>query len=185
MGTDPDMSEEITSPSNCPFQKIHPSQLEKDDLFYMKLAYNQAIDAWNHGEVPIGAVIVKDEAVIAAARNQTETNADPTAHAEMIAITQACRSIGDWRLADARLYVTKEPCPMCAGAILSSRLGFVAYGVPDKAMGGLGGAIDVNAMPQANHKAEIVGGLLEEECLALVQGFFKAARAKEAPAKPS
>ena len=151
----------------------------------MKLAYNQAIDAWNHGEVPVGAVIVKEEMVIASARNQTEASADPTAHAEMIAITQACRSIGDWRLTDARLYVTKEPCPMCAGAILSSRLDFVAFGIPDPAMGGLGGAIDVNAMPSANHRTEVVPGVLGEECLALIQGFFRAARANQSPAKPS
>ena len=179
------MRENPVNPPPCRFEKIHPSQLDKNDLFYMKLAYNQAIDAWNHGEVPVGAVIVKEEEVIASARNQTEANADPTAHAEMIAITQACRSIGDWRLTDARLYVTKEPCPMCAGAILSSRLGYVAYGVPDPAMGGLGGAIDVNALPKANHRAEIVGGLLGEECLALIQGFFQAARIEKGAAKPS
>ena len=151
----------------------------------MKLAYNQAIEAWDRGEVPIGAVVVKDEEVIAAACNQTEANADPTAHAEMIAITQACRSIGDWRLNDARLFVTKEPCPMCAGAILSSRLGFVAFGASDSAMGGLGGAIDVNALPRSNHKTEVLAGLLEEECLALIQGFFRAARNEKTPGKPS
>ena len=169
----------------CPFEKIYPSQLEKDNLFYMKLAYNQAIEAWNRGEVPVGAVIVKDEEVIASAYNQTETTADPTAHAEIIAITQACRAIGDWRLTDARLFVTKEPCPMCAGAILSSRLDFVAFGVPDPAMGALGGAIDVNALPKSNHRAEVLPGLLGEECLTLIQGFFKAARVDKTPAKPS
>ena len=151
----------------------------------MKLAYNQAIEAWNRGEVPVGAIIVKDEEVIASACNQTEANADPTAHAEMIAITQACRSIGDWRLTGARLFVTKEPCPMCAGAILSSRLDFVAFGAPDPAMGGLGGAIDVNALPRSNHRTEVAPGLLGEECLALIQGFFRAARAEKTPAKPS
>jgi tRNA(adenine34) deaminase len=101
----------------------------------------------------------------------------------MIAITQACRSIGDWRLTDARLFVTKEPCPMCAGAILSSRLTYVAYGAPDPAMGGLGGAVDVNAMPRANHRTEVDSGLLGEECLALIQSFFKAAREQKASSK--
>jgi tRNA(adenine34) deaminase len=173
------MSDSPKEKLSCPFDKIYPSQLEKNDLFHMKLAYNQAIDAWNHGEVPVGAVVVKDEVVIAAARNQTENASDPTAHAEIIAITQACRTIGDWRLNDARLYVTKEPCPMCAGAILSARVGFVAFGAPDPAMGGLGGAIDVNAMPKANHRAEVVAGLMEQECLALVQGFFRAARSEK------
>ena len=177
------MSENLSSRPSCPFEKIYPSQLEKDNLFYMKLAYNQAIEAWNRGEVPVGAIIVKDEEVIASAYNQTETNADPTAHAEMIAITQACRSIGDWRLTNARLFVTKEPCPMCAGAILSSRLTYVAYGAPDPAMGGLGGAVDVNAMPRANHRTEVDSGLLGEECLALIQSFFKVAREQKAATK--
>ncbi len=179
------MQENPSSHPSCPFEKIYPSQLEKDNLFYMKLAYNQAIEAWDRGEVPVGAIIVKDEEVIASAYNQTEANADPTAHAEIIAITQACRFIGDWRLTDARLFVTKEPCPMCAGAILSSRLDFVAYGAPDPAMGGLGGAIDVNAMPRANHRTEVAPGLLGEECLALIQSFFKVARAEKTPAKPA
>ncbi|MFP6854993.1 MAG: nucleoside deaminase [Opitutales bacterium] len=174
-----------SSPPDCPFDKIYPSQLEKDNLFYMKLAYNQAIEAWNQGEVPVGAIIVKNDEVIAAAGNQTETNSDPTAHAEMIAITQACRSIGDWRLTNARLFVTKEPCPMCAGAILSSRLDFVAFGAPDPAMGGLGGAIDVNALPRSNHRTEVVAGLLDEECLALIQGFFRAARVDKNSTKPA
>ena len=99
----------------CPFQKRFPSQLVRDDAFYMSLAYNQAIDAWREDEVPIGAVIVSAGEVIGSAHNRVEGSQDPTAHAEMLAITQAASRLGDWRLEGATVYVTKEPCPMCSG----------------------------------------------------------------------
>ena len=149
------------------------------DEYFMQDAIRQAVKAYEADEVPVGAVVVREGAVIARAWNQVELLKDATAHAEMIALTAAEAAVGDWRLTGCTLYVTKEPCPMCAGAILSARIGFVAYGAPDPAMGGLGGAIDVNAMPKANHRAEVVPGLLEQECLSLIQGFFQAARAEK------
>ena len=163
-------------PLACPFEKRFPSQLRRDDAFYMSLAYNQAIDAWRQDEVPIGAVIVAGGEVVGAAHNLVDSTSDPTAHAEILAITQAARSIGDWRLNDATLYVTKEPCPMCSGAMLMARLGRVVYAVADPKMGCLGGAADLNALPRVNHHCEIARGVLEEECRELIQAFFRLKR---------
>lgn len=160
----------------CPFEKLHPSQLNRDDEFFMKLAYNLAIDAWNADEVPVGTVIVHGEEVIASARNETRIANDPTAHAEIIAITKAASAIGDWRLNECRLYVTKEPCPMCSGAVIMSRIGEVHYAVPDPKMGCLGGATDLNALPFSNHKAKVSSGLLSQESLALLQAYFQVKR---------
>ncbi len=165
-----------TEPYPCPFNKVFPSQLQRDDAFYMWLAYNQAIDAWRTDEVPIGAVIELRGEVIASAHNQRDSTRDPTAHAEILALGQAARAIGDWRLNEATLYVTKEPCPMCSGATLMSRLKRVVFAVPDPKMGCLGGATDLNALPQSNHHLEITRGVLEAECLALLQAYFKLKR---------
>jgi tRNA(adenine34) deaminase len=166
-------------PPPCPFEKRFPSQLVRDDVFYMSLAYNQAIDAWRGDEVPIGCIIEHGGEVIAAAHNQVEGAQDPTAHAEILAITQAAAKLGDWRLEGCTLYVTKEPCPMCAGATLMSRLKRVCYAVPDPKMGCLGGATDLNALPRVNHHCELtVGGVLENECRELLQAFFKLKRAE-------
>src|SRR4051794_6932318 len=115
------MAEPPPSPP-CPFQKRFPSQLLRDDAFFMSLAYNQAIDAWRLDEVPIGAIIEIRGEVIGVAHNTVEGAKDPTAHAEIIAMTQAAKKLGNWRLEGATLFVTKEPCPMCAGATLMSRL---------------------------------------------------------------
>jgi tRNA(adenine34) deaminase len=164
----------------CPFEKRFPSQLVRDDVFFMSLAYNQAIDAWRADEVPIGAVIARDGEVIAAAHNTVESAHDPTAHAEMLALTQAAAALGDWRLEGCTLYVTKEPCPMCAGATLMSRLQRVCYAVPDPKMGGLGGATDLNALPRVNHHLTVTaGGVLEVECRSLLQAFFRGKRREE------
>ncbi len=146
----------------CPFEKVFPSQLQRDDDFYMWLAYNQAIDAWKQDEVPIGAVIVLGGEVIAAAHNQRDSSKDPTAHAEILAMTQAAKAVDNWRLTDATLYVTKEPCPMCSGATLMSRLKRVVFAVSDPKMGCLGGATDLNALPQVNHHLEIARGVMEK-----------------------
>ncbi len=159
-----------------PFQKVHPSQLLRDDIFYMKLAYNQAIEAWKHDEVPVGAVIEYKAEVIASAYNQVEITGDPTAHAEMLAITQASRHIGDWRLNGATLYVTKEPCPMCSGAAIIARFSRIVYALSDIKMGCLGGATDINAMPKFNHRLTITKGVFETECRDLLQAFFKKKR---------
>lgn len=164
----------------CPFEKRFPSQLCRDDRFYMTLAYNQAIEAWEADEVPIGAVIERGGEVIAAARNTVEEARDPTAHAEILALTQAAAKIGDWRLEGATVYVTKEPCPMCSGAMLMSRVRRVCYAVPDPKMGCLGGATDLNALPRINHHLELTpGGPLEEDCRALLQSFFRLRRAED------
>ncbi len=162
--------------ADCPFDKIFPSQLLRDDAFFMSLAYNQAIDAWREDEVPIGAVVARGGEVIAAAHNRVAGTRDPTAHAEILALTQAAAAIGDWRLNGATLYVTKEPCPMCSGATLMARLTRVVYAVGDPKMGCLGGATDLNALPQVNHHLEIAGGILAGECRDLLQAFFRLKR---------
>ncbi len=172
----------MTSPTtpDCPFEKRFPSQLVRDDMFFMSLAYNQAIDAWRQNEVPIGCVIEHGGEIIAAAHNTVEGSHDPTAHAEVLAITQAATRLGDWRLDGCTLYVTKEPCPMCAGATLMSRLKRVCYAVPDPKMGCLGGATDLNALPRVNHHLELtIGGVLEDECRTMLQAFFQLKRAAE------
>jgi tRNA(adenine34) deaminase len=161
----------------CPFDKLFPSQLTRDDDFFMSLAYNHAVDAWREDEVPIGAVIVVAGEVIGAAHNQVEGAHDPTAHAEMLAITQAASKIGDWRLEHATVYVTKEPCPMCSGAMVMSRVKRVCYAVPDPKMGCLGGATNLNDLPRSNHHFEVTaGGVLEDECRELLQSFFRLKR---------
>ncbi len=143
----------------------------------MSLAYNQAIDAWREEEIPIGAVIEIGGEVVAAAHNQVEGGNDPTAHAEMIALTQAASRLGDWRLEGATVFVTKEPCPMCSGALLMSRVKRVCYAVADPKMGCLGGAANLNDLPQVNHHLEITaGGVLEDECRELLQAFFRLRR---------
>lgn len=167
------------APPPCPFAKRFPSQLVRDDEFFMSLAYNQAIDAWRLDEVPIGAVITRNGEVIASAHNQRDSTRDPTAHAEIIALGQAARAIGDWRLNETTLYVTKEPCPMCSGATLMARVQRVVYAVPDPKMGCLGGATDLNALPQANHHLLITRGVLEKPCLELLRAYFQLKRREE------
>jgi tRNA(adenine34) deaminase len=143
----------------------------------MSLAYNQAIEAWRQDEVPIGAVIELNGEVIGSAHNTVEGAHDPTAHAEMLALTQAAVKLGDWRISGATVYVTKEPCPMCSGAMLMSRVKRVCYAVPDPKMGCLGGATNLNDLPRVNHHLELQsGGVLENECRELLQAFFKAKR---------
>jgi tRNA(adenine34) deaminase len=163
----------------CPFEKRFPSQLVRDDAFFMSLAYNQAIDAWREDEVPIGAVITIAGEVIGAAHNRVEGARDPTAHAEMMAITQAAASLSDWRLEGATVFVTKEPCPMCSGAMVMARVKRVCYAVPDPKMGCLGGAADLNGLPRSNHHFEVTaGGILEDECRELLQAFFRLKRSE-------
>jgi len=167
-----------TAPA-CPFQKRYPSQLIRDDLFFMTLAYNEALDAWKSNEVPIGAVIAFEQNTVGTGHNRVESSNDPTAHAEMIAITQAANAIGDWRLNKATLYVTKEPCPMCSGAAIMARVGRVVYAVPDIKMGGLGGALNVNEYPGMNHTTVIDTGVMQDDCLELIQTFFRLKRGEE------
>jgi tRNA(adenine34) deaminase len=165
------------SPPPCPFEKRFPSQLVRDDVFFMSLAFNQAIDAWRRDEVPVGAVIEMGGEVFAAAHNTVESARDPTAHAEIIALTQAAAKLGNWRLDGATVYVTKEPCPMCSGAMLMSRVRRVCYAVADPKMGCLGGATNLNDLPRVNHRLELTaGGVLETECRDLLQTFFRLKR---------
>ncbi|MDB6168550.1 MAG: tRNA-specific adenosine deaminase [Verrucomicrobia bacterium] len=167
-------------PLACPFPKRFPSRLLRDDTFFMSLAYNQAIDAWRQDEVPVGAVIELGGEVIGVAHNGVEGAKDPTAHAEILAITQAAAKLGNWRLEGATLFVTKEPCPMCSGATLMSRLKRVCYAVPDPKMGCLGGAANLNDLPRVNHRVELAaGGILEAECREMLQAFFRLKRQEE------
>lgn len=163
---------------DCPFQKIFPSELVRDDRYFMTLAFNEALEAWREDEVPIGAVIVRDGEVIASAHNRTVSANDPTAHAEMLAITQAANAIGDWRLNECALYVTKEPCPMCSGASVMARLGRVVFAWGDPKMGCLGGAFPLHELPNLNHRVQITSGVMEDECRAVLQAYFRQKREK-------
>jgi tRNA(adenine34) deaminase len=150
------------------------------DHFFMGEALRQAARAWEAEEVPVGAVIVREGRIIARAFNQVELLRDATAHAEMLAITQAEEALGDWRLNECTLYVTKEPCPMCAGAIVHARVGRVVFGASDPKAGAAGSALNLLQFPTFNHRCEVTQGLREPECRALLQNFFadKRARAK-------
>jgi tRNA(adenine34) deaminase len=164
---------------HCPFEKRFPSQLVRDDAFFMSLAFNQAVEGWREDEVPVGAVVVLDGEVAGAAHNRVEGARDPTAHAEMLALTQAAGRRGDWRLDGAVVYVTKEPCPMCSGALLLARVARVCYAVPDPKLGGLGGAAEIHRLAGANHRIAVAaGGPLEAECRELLQEFFRRRRAE-------
>jgi tRNA(adenine34) deaminase len=161
---------------DCPFEKLRPSALVRDDGYFMALAYNLAVDAFRAEEVPVGAVIVKKGEVIASAANQVEALRDATAHAEMLALTAAAKALGDWRLEGCTLYVTKEPCPMCAGGMMLSRVERVVYGMADPKMGGVGGACRINELPESFHRYKAEIGPLQVECAALLKAFFSRKR---------
>jgi len=150
--------------------------LHSDDYF-MGEALRQAAKAYEHDEVPVGAVVVREGRIIARAYNQVETLKEATAHAEMLALTQAENAVGDWRLTDCTLYITKEPCPMCAGAVVHTRLARVVFGAPDPKGGAAGGALNLLQFPTLNHRCEITSGVRLEECRALLQSFFAEQRA--------
>jgi len=145
--------------------------LQSDDYF-MGEALRQAIRAYEAEEVPVGAVVVREGRIIARAFNQVELLKDATAHAEMLALTQAESAVGDWRLTDCTLYVTKEPCPMCAGAIVHTRLARVVFGAGDPKGGAAGGALNLLQFPTLNHQCAITGLVREEECRRLLRTFF-------------
>jgi tRNA(adenine34) deaminase len=155
--------------------------LQSDDYF-MGEALRQAVRAYEAEEVPIGAVVVRQGRIIGRAFNQVEMLKDATAHAEMLALTQAEQVVGDWRLTDCTLYVTKEPCAMCAGAVVHVRLTRVVYGVADPKAGGGGGAVNLLQFPGFNHHCQITKGVREAECKSLLKTFFAEQRAK-APGK--
>jgi tRNA(adenine34) deaminase len=146
------------------------------DEYYMRLALHEAERALEHDDVPIGAVVVHDGEVIGSGCNERELREDPTAHAEILALREAARALGSWRVLDAVLYVTLEPCAMCAGAIVLARVPRVVYGTADPKAGAAGSVLDVLAEPRLNHRPEVSGGLLAAESAALLQSFFAGRR---------
>src|SRR3954470_5361637 len=143
----------------------------QSDHYFMGEALRQAVKAFEAEEVPVGAVVMRGGRIIARAFNQVELLKDATAHAEMLALTQAEQSVGDWRLNECTLYVTKEPCPMCAGAIVHVRLQRVVFGAADPKGGAAGSAMNLLQFPTLNHRSEITHGVREEECRNLLQSF--------------
>ena len=146
------------------------------DEYFMQDAIRQAVKAYEADEVPVGAVVVREGAVIARAWNQVELLKDATAHAEMIALTAAEAAMGDWRLTGCTLYVTKEPCPMCAGALVHCRIDRVVFGADDPKGGAAGGAMNLLQFSTLNHACDITSGVMEPDCRSLLQTFFKEKR---------
>ena len=145
---------------------------------YMRLALREAACAYDLGEVPVGAVIVLQDRLVAAAHNQRETLRDPTAHAEMIAITQASAALDSWRLEGCSLYVTLEPCPMCAGAIVQARIPLIVYGADDPKAGACRSLYSITDDERLNHRAQVIGGVLAEPCGQILSHFFADRRAE-------
>ena len=153
----------------------HPAMMTKDEHF-MKLALVEAEIAFDKGEVPVGAVLVIDDQVIASTHNNKETSGDPTAHSELLVIREGVVKTGDWRLNKATLYVTKEPCVMCAGAMINARLGRLVYGCKDIRFGAVNSCYQLLHDPGLNHQVRIVAGVLEEQCAGILKKFFKLRR---------
>jgi tRNA(adenine34) deaminase len=146
------------------------------DEFFMRLAVREAERALEHDDVPVGAVIVSAGEVIGAAHNERELRQDPTAHAELLALREAARRLGSWRILESVLSVTLEPCAMCAGAIVLGRVTRVVYGAADPKAGAAGSVLDVLGEPRFNHRPVVAGGLLRDECGALLTDFFASRR---------
>jgi len=146
------------------------------DDYFMRDALRQAEKAYAADEVPIGAIVVRHGKIIARAHNQVELLKDATAHAEMLALTQAEAAVGDWRLTDCDLYVTKEPCAMCAGALVHTRIRRVVFGCGDPVAGAAGSVVNLLQMPGFNHMGDITSGVLQDECAAILRNFFRRRR---------
>jgi tRNA(adenine34) deaminase len=146
------------------------------DELLMGLAIDRARAAAEHGDVPIGALVARDGEPLAAAGNERELRGDPTAHAEVLAIRAAAEALGGWRLPETTLYVTLEPCAMCAGAIVLARIPTVVYGTADPKAGAAGSVLDILAEPRLNHRPAVIGGVLQPECARLLLDFFAARR---------
>ena len=142
------------------------------DEYYMRLALREATRATEHDDIPVGAVIVRDGEVIGLGHNEREVRADPTAHAEMMALREAAQVLGSWRVLDSVLYVTLEPCAMCAGAIVLARVPRVVFGTADPKAGAAGSVLDVLGEQRLNHRPQVQSGLLAEECADLLRAFF-------------
>ena len=164
--------------SDCPHENLPsaPAAEDGDDRKWMSRALALAADAAALGEVPVGAVIVRDGVEIAAASNRVETRKDAMAHAEVLALKQAEEAVGDWRLTECTMYVTKEPCAMCAGAAVNARLGNLVFGVSDPRMGASGGALDITSFPGMLHRVNVRSGIMEDDCRAILQNFFRERR---------
>lgn len=143
---------------------------------FLRQALKEAERAFDEGEVPVGAVVVREGQVIGRGHNRREALADPTAHAELLAITAAANSLGDWRLEGCTLYVTKEPCPMCAGAIVNGRLERLVFGAWDEQAGCCGSLYQLCRDPRFSHQVKVTGGVLEQECRALLREFYRGKR---------
>lgn len=146
------------------------------DEYFMRLALREASRALEHDDIPVGCVVVRDGEVIGIGHNEREIRSDPTAHAELIALREAARSLGSWRVLDSVLYVTLEPCAMCAGAIVLARVPRVVFGTPDPKAGAAGSVLDILAEPQLNHRPQVESGLLAPECADLLRSFFASRR---------
>lgn len=142
------------------------------DEYFMKLALREAIRSTEHDDVPVGCVIAHEGEVLAAAPNERELRGDPTAHCELLALREAAAKLGSWRLTATVLYVTLEPCPMCAGAIVNARVPRVVYGAADPKAGAAGSVLDVLGEPRLNHRPEVAGGLLAEDSAGILREFF-------------
>ena len=146
------------------------------DEYYMRLALREAEHALDHDDVPVGAVIVKDGEVIGAGRNERELRNDPTAHAEMLALREASQAVGSWRVLDAVMYVTLEPCTMCAGAIVLARIPRIVYAAADPKAGAAGSVLNLLDVPELNHRPQVAAGLLAQEAGDLLRAFFASRR---------
>jgi tRNA(adenine34) deaminase len=146
------------------------------DEYFMRLALREAERALDHDDVPVGCVVARDQEVIGAAPNERELRGDPTAHAEILALREAAQAIGNWRLSDAVVYVTLEPCAMCAGALVLARVPRVVYGAVDPKAGAAGSVLNVLAEPRLNHRPQVAGGLLADESAGLLREFFATRR---------
>ena len=151
----------------------------QSDAYFMREALRMAARAYEADEVPVGAIVVHEGRIIARACNQVELLKDATAHAEMLAMTQAEAALGDWRLVNCDLFVTKEPCPMCAGALVHVRMRRVIFGCADPRGGAAGSLLNLLQNPSLNHQCDITSGVLREECANLLQSFFREKRARE------
>ena len=147
-----------------------------NDEHFMREALRQAQKAFEASEVPVGAVVVREGKIIGRAHNQVELLKDASAHAEMLALTQAEAAVGDWRLTDCDLYVTKEPCPMCAGALVHTRIRRLVFGCTDSSAGAAGSVMNLLQMPTLNHRCDVASGVLQDECAAILQNFFRKRR---------
>lgn len=155
-----------------PAPAASPAAWSDDDRRFMTLALDEARKAGQRGEVPVGAVLVQNGSVVASRGNERELRHDPTAHAEMLVLRDAAAILGGWRVLDATLYVTLEPCPMCAGALVQARVARLVYGAPDPKAGAAGSVVDLTGHVALNHRVMVYGGFLAEESTRMMKGFF-------------